>query len=126
MANPGFIQNFTASGDVGQFRVAVYTGADFEVTQASGSDAAIAGVTEWGKNISGRVDVVMTQLASIEYGGDILAGDTLVPDAQGRAIKLDMSTKTEDAEVWTLGVAQESGKLGTIGTTTVTPQLIVK
>ena len=126
MANPGFIQTFKVAGELTPFRVATYTGTDFEVAQATDSSTPIAGVTEWGKNISNRADVVMSRMANIEYGGDVVAGDSLVPDAEGRAVKLDMDSKAEDSEVWVIGVAQESGKLGTVGTTSVAPFLIVK
>lgn len=126
MANPGFIKAFKVSGELQPFRIVTYTGTDFEVAQAVNSSTPIAGVTEWGKNVSNRADVVMSRMANVEYGDDVVAGDTLVPDTEGRAVKLDMDLKAEDAEVWVIGVAQESGKLGTIGTTTVAPFLIVK
>ncbi|ALU41932.1 hypothetical protein [Pseudoalteromonas rubra] len=128
MARPGLIKNYIADGALGKYRIAaVSTGADFTATQASGVSSPILGLTELGSdNEINRVDVTMTQTGEVTYGGDVMPGDPLVSDAEGRGIKLDMSLYAEDNEIWVLGTALESGKLGTVGSATISPYLIVK
>ncbi|AZZ98259.1 hypothetical protein [Pseudoalteromonas sp. R3] len=128
MARPGLIKNYIADGMLGKYRIAaVSTGADFTATQATGVSSPILGLTELGSdNEVHRVDVTMTQTGEVTYGGDVMPGDPLVSDAEGRGIKLDMSLYAEDNEIWVLGTALESGKLGTVGSATISPYLIVK
>ena len=126
MNNPGLIKNFDAPSAIGVHRIATFNGADFSVQQGSTITQAIAGLTEHGSDNVGRCDVVMTQTGLVEFGGDVTAGDSLMSDANGKAVAFDKSVPIDDAAIWILGTALESGDDGTIGTTTINPFLIVK
>jgi hypothetical protein len=130
MANPGFIKNFRTDAVIDPYRIVAFdSAADFSVDQSAGVADPIVGLSEHGSskgNTEMRCDVVMDQTGNVEYGGDVATGDVLVSDAEGRAVAFSKAGYVDDAEVWALGVALESGKLGTIGSTTISPFLIVK
>lgn len=130
MANPGFIKNLKVDAVVDAYRiVALDSAADFSVKQASDVDQPIVGLSEHGSSPSNtemRCDVVMDRTGHVEYGGNVTTGDVLVADADGKAVSFSKAAYIEDAEVWAIGIALESGDAGTIGTTTISPFLIVK
>ncbi|ATG77646.1 hypothetical protein [Pseudoalteromonas sp. 1_2015MBL_MicDiv] len=125
MAQPGFIRNFSAEDIIPPNRlVAVSAAADFHVGLAIDASAIYAGVTEQGTDDHLRVDVVMTQSAPIEFGGDIAAGDLIVADADGKAIGLDLASYVGETKIHVAGWAMEEGDAGTIGDIFLAPQLI--
>ena len=126
MANPGFIKNFDAASAIGSHRIIAMFNVDFTVQQAASVSQPIVGVSEHGSTDNGRCDVVMTQTGVVEFGGNVKTGDVLIPDAEGRAIKFDKANHAEDDIVWALGIALEDGDEGTIGTSTISPFMIVK
>ena len=126
MANPGFIKNFDVSSAVAAYRIVSMFNADFTAQQAASVEQPIIGVSEHGSDSRGRCDVVMSQTGVVEFGGDIVTGNTLVAGGDGRAVAFDKATHADDAQVWALGVALENGDAGTIGTVTINPFLIVK
>lgn len=127
MANPGLIKNFYTPSVVDQYRIVSFTGVkDREVEQASLPSGSVVGVSEHGSTNQGRVDVIMSGTGFVQYGGDIAAGDPLVADAQGQAVKFDPANHIEDEQVWIVGQAMEAGDAGTIGVVVIRPMLIVK
>ncbi len=130
MANPGLIKNFKVDAVVDAYRIVAFdSAADFSVKQASDVAQPIVGLSEHGSspgNTEMRCDVVMSQTGMVEYGADITTGDVLVSDDDGKAVAFSKVGYADDAEVWAIGVALESGDAGTIGTTTISPFLIVK
>lgn len=130
MANPGFIKNFTATAVIDAYRIVAFDSAsDFSVKQATGVATPIAGLSEHGSSSGNReirCDVVMDQTGVIEYGDDIATGDVLVSDDEGKAVVFTPAQYADDAAVWAIGIALESGDAGTIGSTTISPFLIIK
>jgi hypothetical protein len=125
--NLGLIKNRSNTGAVNDNRIVCNDpDVDFSVKQAAAVTTAIAGVVQYGQENQARVDVVMTGIADVEYGGDVKNGDPLVSDAQGMAIKFAVASHADDALIWLLGIAQEDGSAGTIGSVFINPQLIVK
>ncbi|TAU06574.1 hypothetical protein ELI55_17810 [Rhizobium ruizarguesonis] len=83
------IKNFTASGAVTHRHLVVYTATDRVLAQATGAAGErLAGVVDFpGGAVSGaRFDVVLFGPAVVECGGNILPGQNIVSDAQGRAV----------------------------------------
>ncbi|BDF94308.1 hypothetical protein [Pseudoalteromonas sp. KAN5] len=125
MAQPGFIRNFVAVAAIAANRlVAVSELEDFQVIGATDASAVFAGVTEQGTDQHLRVDVVMTQSAPVEFGGDIAAGDWIVADADGKAIALNLADYVGETQIHVAGWAMEEGDAGTIGDIFLAPQLI--
>jgi len=125
MAQPGFIRNFVAVAAIAANRlVAVSALEDFQVGPAVDASAVFVGVTEQGTDKHLRVDVVMTQSAPVEFGGDIAAGDLIVADADGKAIAFDLADYEGETQIHVAGWAMEEGDDGTIGDIFLAPQLI--
>ncbi|WP_063705193.1 DUF2190 family protein [Pseudoalteromonas gelatinilytica] len=125
MAQPGFIRNFSAVSAITANRLVVVSALeDFHVAAATDASAVFAGVTEQGTDNHLRVDVVMTQSAPVEFGGDIAAGDLIVADAEGKAIALDLADYVGETQIHVAGWAMETGDAGTIGDIFLAPQLI--
>ncbi|MBS3796680.1 hypothetical protein [Pseudoalteromonas sp. BDTF-M6] len=125
MALPGFIRNFIAAGAIAANRlVSVSAANDFEVNQANGATAVFAGVTEQGTDNNNRVDVVMTQIAPVEFGGDLVAGMWVVADADGKAVEFDPANFVGASEVHVAGWVMEDGDAGTIGDIFLNPHLV--
>lgn len=125
MAQPGFIRNFSAVSSIAANRLVVVSALeDFHVVAATDASTVFAGVTEQGTDNHLRVDVVMTQSAPVEFGGDIAAGDLIVADAEGKAIALDLADYVGETQIHVAGWAMETGDAGTIGDIFLAPQLI--
>ncbi|GGF00769.1 DUF2190 family protein [Pseudoalteromonas gelatinilytica] len=125
MAQPGFIRNFSAVSSIAANRLVVVSALeDFHVVAATDASTVFAGVTEQGTDNHLRIDVVMTQSAPVEFGGDIAAGDLIVADAEGKAIALDLADYVGETQIHVAGWAMETGDAGTIGDIFLAPQLI--
>lgn len=85
---PQLILNHTAESDIARYRfVAAGTG-DMAVTQASaGTDAIVGASTDIAATNGGRVDVVVTGMPTVEFGGTVAFGDRVTSDSLGRAVK---------------------------------------
>lgn len=84
-----FIKNFVASGAVAHRRLVAFTATDGQLAQASGAaNERLAGVVDCPGGVASgeRFDVVLFGPADVECGGNILPGQFIVADAQGRAI----------------------------------------
>ena len=92
MANPGLIKTMDAAGAIKPFRIVAHGTKDFEVKQAGDKTQPLLGTAdEVGSTPSGEVDVVLSDMPDVEYGGTVAAGDPLTTDADGRAIKATVS-----------------------------------
>lgn len=84
-----FIKNFAASGAIVHRRLVAFTATDGTLVQASGTAGErLAGVVDCPGGVAAgeRFDVVLFGPADVECGGNILPGQNIASDAQGRAI----------------------------------------
>lgn len=110
MANPGLFKTMDASGDIVPFRIVAHGTKDFEVKQAGATTEALLGTAdEVGSTPGGEVDVALSDMPDVEYGGDVVRGDPLTCDANGRAIKATVSGSR------IIGFAYISAAAGVIG-----------
>lgn len=110
MANPGLIKTFSANGSISPFRIVSWGTQDHEVKQANGPSIPLVGTADdVGHTSDNQVDVVLGDLPEIEYGGDVLRGDPLTSDADGRAVKATVSGSR------IVGFAHISAAVGVIG-----------
>ncbi|MCG7549213.1 hypothetical protein [Pseudoalteromonas sp. Of7M-16] len=126
MAIPGLIRNFESNAPLPANRFVAADIGDFMATNATGIQSPILGVTEQGTDKKLRVDVVMTQLAPIELGGDFAGGEYAVSDSEGRAIPLDPTALADDTEIHVAGKVLEKGDAGTIVDIHIAPFVIIK
>jgi hypothetical protein len=106
------IRNYEITAPITKGRIVSYTLVERQVEKANTTVKPICGVTDQDSTNNGRVDVIKSGPALIEFGGPVDAGDILVADAEGRAIEFNKVPLSEDATCWILGVAEESGVLG--------------
>lgn len=119
MNNPGLIKAFTASGAIAPYRIAKFGSADTAVLQAAAAtDAMIGVIGPFGPASGERVDVIMSGLAEIEYGGTVTRGDLLTSDSSGRAVT---AAPSAGANVRIIGIAMNSGVISDIGSVFILP-----
>lgn len=117
--NPTQTINYRTGGAIAAYRIVRHGGADDTVVQASAATDAVFGVsTSVASPANDRCDVVEGGIAEVEYGGAVTRGQFLVADAQGRAVA---AAPAAGANVRVIGIAQESGVLGDIGSVKVAP-----
>ena len=110
MNNPGLIKSFMATAAIAAFRIVKFGATDTEVTQAAAAGDAMMGVSNLVVPTAAgqRVDIVMTDVTEVEYGGNITRGDLLTSDAAGKAV---VAATTNNV----IGMAMVSGVAGDIG-----------
>lgn len=108
----GFYKSRLAQAAFAPWQLAAFGGADNSVTPAAGANAPIAGVSDsLGAQPGQLVDVQMTQIADVQAGGAIAAGDLLTSDANGKAVK---AVKQVGATVYVFGIAQTEAVAGDV------------
>lgn len=112
MSNPELIKSYKAGGAISKHRI-VKLSADDTVVQAAAATDALHGVLGEIAAASGdRVDVVLTGIAEVEYGGNVTRGALLTADADGKAVSADPAAGVNNRII---GQAMESGVAGDIG-----------
>lgn len=107
-----FIKSRRADAAFTGFQFAAFGSGDNHVTPAAGPNVPLAGVADSLPCPAGQmVDVLMTQLADIQLGGTVAAGDRLMSDANGHAVT---AAKQAGATVYVGGIAQVAGVVGDI------------
>lgn len=92
MPNIDLIKTCQAPDFIAPYRIVAHGVADKEVVQAASATAALMGTAmELGTEPNGRVDVALNGLPLVEFGGDVVRGDPLTSDANGKAIKATVS-----------------------------------
>ena len=123
MRNQGLVKTFNAGGNVNHARFVKFDSDDRTVIQsAAGGDSTI-GVSDFSAtatvSASGeRVDVQLTDVATVTYGGTVTRGQLLMSDSTGRAIT---AAAAAGANVRYCGVAMVSGVVGDLGAVLLTP-----
>lgn len=114
MANEGLVKTFTAGAAVAAHRIVKHGSGDRAAIQAAAATDLIIGVSDsLGAAASGdSMDVILSGIANVEYGGNVTRGQLLTSDADGKAVA---AAPAATASNRIIGVAQVSGVSGDIG-----------
>lgn len=98
-----------ASGAINPYRITA-TSAEGVEEQASAATDPLSGVVVGPTAIAdgGRLEVYKDGIRPVEYGATVAAGEKLTADSVGRAIPATTGQES-------IGIAQEAGGVGTIG-----------
>ncbi|EPK4543384.1 hypothetical protein [Serratia marcescens] len=111
---PGLITCHKTEVALAARRLVTHGSVPDEITLAVDSSKLIIGVTTIVTSDVGEpTDVVRSQLTPVVYGADIVAGDPLTADAEGRAVKATSG--------FYLGFAEYDGAEGDIGSVWIAP-----
>lgn len=117
MNNPNLIKSFVAEAAITKFRIVKFGASDDNVlTNAAVSDKSIGVTTDIDAAINDRVDVVVSGISDVEYGGTVTRGDKLTSDATGKALAAAPSAGVNNHII---GIAMVSGVSGDIGAVNV-------
>lgn len=113
MPNPGLIKTFTAEAAVAPYRIVKHGTADTSVVQGAASTDALLGVSgPVAGDVGKRVDIILSDIADVEYGGAVTRGDWLTSDANGKAVT---AAPGAGVNANSIGKAMCSGVLGDLG-----------
>ncbi len=118
MRNQGLVKAFQSNAAMTRARI-VRLIDDRTAAQAAGPTEALVGVLDSSANVpaAGRsADVILTGVATVEYGGTVTAGAFLTSDAQGRAV---VAVPGAGVNNRVLGVAMVAGVLGDLGAVSI-------
>ena len=104
----GLIIALIALTAVSAYRLVQFGPAEGTVQHAAEGASCLGVTTDVGAAAGQRVDVTLTDIAPVEYGGTVTQGDRLASDAEGRAVAVTGTAKS-------VGIAMVSGKAGDIG-----------
>lgn len=136
MNNQLLNKNYIADAAIPASTLVKFNTADGHVVPAAAATDSIIGVSGDLAAAQGeRVDVIRFGIAPVIYGGVVTRGDLLTTDANGHAITATRHAHTENTAAAyaqnattgvapadrVIGVAEESGVNGDIGSTTVQP-----
>jgi len=123
MRNEGLIKNFTAQGAIPAYRIAKFGSADGTVVAAAAVSDLLMGVcARVPADASGdRVDIVLSGIAEVEYGGNVTRGAKLTADASGKAVAAAPAAGTNN---YIIGTAMVSGVSGDIGSVLIIPSVM--
>jgi Uncharacterized conserved protein (DUF2190) len=113
--------NYLALGAISAFRIVKFDSDGVVTLATTGIDASI-GISD---NISiadgERCDVHRLGVVDIEYGGNVTAGQPLVPDALGRAVP---ASPGSGVNLRIIGFAEVDGAFGDIGKVLLNPSVM--
>lgn len=117
----GLVKNLTVSAAIEAYRIVAFGAAVETIMQASAASDLLVGVTGVVGAVAAdeRVDVYMDGVRTVEFGGDFEAGDPLMADADGKAIK---AVTPVDTTIRIVGFAMEAGGAGVLGQVHISPQ----
>ncbi|WP_020403747.1 capsid cement protein [Gracilimonas tropica] len=119
MNTPGLIKNFEAGAAVTKHRIVKFGSGDELAVQAAAATDALIGVSTEVDSASGdRVDVIMSGIAQVEFGGNVTRGAALTSDANGKAVAAAPATGVNNRII---GWAAVSGADGDIGSVILAP-----
>lgn len=119
MAKPTLILTFTAGAAIAAKTLVKFGSANGTVVPASAATDAIIGITELGADNAGdRIDVTLSGIEEVKYGGTVDRGDLLTSDANGAAVKAAVAGNR------IIGYALESGVSGDITGVMIAPSQI--
>jgi hypothetical protein len=110
LRNQGLIKAFLAGAAISPYRFVKFGADDRTVIQSAAAADSIVGVSDDVGCASGeRMDVVLTEIATVEFGGNVTRGGLVISDSSGRAIA---ATASAGANVRTAGIAMASAVSG--------------
>lgn len=122
MNNPGLIKSFVAEAAIAPFRIVNFGSDDDSVVQSAAATDAMFGVSDsLGAEPGSRVDVVMSDVTDLDFGGTVTRGDQLTSDADGKGVTAAPAAGTN---VRVIGIAMVSGVAGDIGSVRIAPTQI--
>lgn len=123
MRNEGLVKTYFAGAAIAAHRIVAPNGTDdLTVIQAAAATSKSIGVSDLGADASGdRVDVIISDIALVEYGGNVAEGDPLTADADGKAV---VAAPAVGANVRVIGFATVNGVSGDIGSVRIAPSVM--
>lgn len=117
----GFYKSRPIAANIGGCLLAAFAGANDGVALMTAPGQPVAGVTDsvGGQASYGLVDLQLTQIADLRFGGAVAAGDPITADGFGRGVKA--VKPAGGAVVWCIGIAQGPGLADDIGKVLVAP-----
>lgn len=119
MNNPDLIKSFTAETAIAAYRVVKFGSTDDYAVQGAAATDSLIGVCG---NVAGdagkRVDIALTGVAEVEYGGTVTRGQLLTADANGKAVAAAPAAAANNRII---GTAMVSGVAGDIGSALIAP-----
>lgn len=113
--NVGLVKSFKAGAAIAQRRIVKFGAADGEVIQAAAAADLSLGVCvqPGGASAAGeRVDVQLTDIAEVEFGGAVTRGQEVTSDASGKAVA---AAPGAGANVRIVGIAMNTQANGDFG-----------
>lgn len=116
MRNQGLVKTFMTGAAVSARRIVAFGADERTVIQANGATAASFGVSDDvpAPATGDVVDVVLTDVATVEYGGNVTVGALLTADSVGRAVVAAPATGVNNRVIGIAMVAGVSGDLGAV------------
>jgi hypothetical protein len=121
--NQGLLKTFTAAAAVNHSRFVKFDTLDTTIVQGAAGADSIIGVSDFSPvgtaaATGERVDVQLTDIATVLYGGTVTRGQLVMSDSTGRAVA---ATAAAGVNVRTCGVALVSAVVGDLGPVLLTP-----
>lgn len=122
MAMPGLTKAFIAAAVIAPFRICKPSGTGNEIVQAAAATDLSIGITReaGAKAIGDTVDLVMSDIADVEYGGNVTRGQELTSDADGKAVYANPAQGVNNRVI---GIAVVAGAAGDIGQVHIAPSV---
>ncbi len=115
MNNPDLIKTFDAGAAVARHRIVKFGADDDKAVQAAAVGDALIGVSAELDIASGeRVDVIMSGIAEVEYGDDVVRGDFLTADADGKAVPAEPAEGVNNSIIGRAGQSGADGDIGSV------------
>ena len=120
MRNQGLVKTFNSGAAIARSRIVAFGADERTVVQSSAAANAHIGVSDdvAAPATGDVVDVVLSGVATVEYGGTVTVGALLTADANGRAIA---ATASAGANIRVIGVAMVAGVSGDLGAVLLSP-----
>ena len=116
--NPDLFLTFTAGGAITGNRFVKFGSGDRLIVQAAAATDAILGVSDLTSAQDENVDVCLTGIFPVTYGGNVTRGDLLTSDSSGRAI---VAAPAAGVNHRIAGIAMVSGVSGDLGSVRLSP-----
>ena len=121
--NTGLAKAYLAGATVNHARFVKFDSDDRTVIQGAAGADSLIGVSDYNPNGTAtaageKLDVILTDEATVTYGGTVTRGQLVMSDSTGRAITAAASAGTN---VRTAGIAMVSGVVGDLGAVLLIP-----
>lgn len=122
MNSPTKTLTFDAGAAITKRRIVKPGSADYAVIQGAAATDFLLGVTtDVDADADDRVDVIVSGVAEVEYGGAVTRGALLTADADGKAV---VAAPAAGVNNRVIGIAVISGVSGDIGSVLISPHQI--